>query len=150
MGMHNAVVCTEDVPFYEDPDSFRPELEKTFLGTIILDGLIAICDVWPAGIIDDNFKTPVVSDIPVLLLSGEADPVTPPSYAEQAMATLSNSLPLELSGQGHGQTGTGCIPQLLGKFVANPDPQALKDEADACIERTKPVGFFLDFNGPSP
>ena len=147
MGMHNAVVCTEDVPFYEDPVGYRVELEQTFLGTIMLDTLISICEIWPAGIIDDDFKTPVVSDIPVLLLSGEADPITPPDYAKQAMATLSNSRHVELSGQGHGQIGTGCIPQLLGEFIANPDPLAL--EAD-CIERTKPTGFFLDFNGPSP
>ena len=91
--------------------------------------------------------SPSNSDIPVLLLSGEADPVTPWSYAERAMATLSNSRPLVLKGQGHGQIGTGCMPQLLGEFIANPDPLALDAE---CIERTKPTGFFLDFNGPSP
>ncbi len=147
MGMHNAVICTEDVPFFQDPDSYGPVLEKTFLGTIMLDGMSAICDVWPAGIIDDDFKTPVVSDIPVLLLSGEADPVTPPDYAEQAEATLSNSRHVVLSGQGHGQIGTGCIPKLLGEFIANPDPLALDD---SCKKNTEPTGFFLDFNGPSP
>ncbi len=147
MGMHNAVVCTEDVPFFKDPDSYKPELKETFMGTIMLDGMIAICDVWPAGIIDDDFKTPVVSDVPVLLLSGEADPVTPPVYAEQAEATLSNSHHVVLSGQGHGQISTGCIPKLLGEFIADPDPLALDD---SCKKNTKPTGFFLDFNGPSP
>ena len=147
LGMHNAIICTEDVPFLDDPDSYTPQLEKTFLGTIMLDGMIAICDVWPAGVIDDDFKTPVVSDVPVLLLSGEADPVTPPVYARRAKKTLSNSRHLELAGQGHGQISTGCLPQLLGEFIANPDPQALDE---SCIERAEPVGFFLDFNGPSP
>ena len=147
LGMHNAIVCTEDVPFYRDPDSYRPELEKTFLGTVMLDGMTAICEVWPAGVLDDDFKTPVVSDIPVLLLSGEADPVTPPSYAEQAMATLGKSQHLELTGQGHGQAGVGCIPQLLAEFIANPDSLPLDD---ACLENINPAGFFLDFNGPSP
>jgi pimeloyl-ACP methyl ester carboxylesterase len=147
LGMHNAVVCAEDIPFIDDPESYRQELEKTFLGTMMLDSLTAICDVWPAGIIDDDFKTPVISDKPVLLLSGEADPITPPSYAEQAMATLSNSQHIELIGQGHGQLGNGCVPKLLGEFIANPDSLPLDK---SCAELTQPVGFFLDFNGPAP
>ncbi|MCZ6716002.1 MAG: alpha/beta fold hydrolase [Gammaproteobacteria bacterium] len=147
LGMHNAVVCAEDIPFIDDPESYRQELEKTFLGTMMLDSLTAICDVWPAGIIDDDFKTPVISDKPVLLLSGEADPITPPSYAEQAMATLSNSQHIELTGQGHGQLGNGCVPKLLGEFIANPDSLPLDK---SCAELTQPVGFFLDFNGPAP
>ena len=147
LGMHNAVVCAEDIPFILDPESYRQELEKTFLGTMMLDSLTAICDVWPVGIIDDDFKTPVISDKPVLLLSGEADPITPPSYAEQAMATLSNSQHIELTGQGHGQLGNGCVPQLLGEFIADPDSLPLDI---ACVDLTEPVGFFLDFNGPAP
>ena len=41
-----------------------------------------ICGRWPVGPVDADFKTPVVSDTPVLLLSGEYDPITPPAYAE--------------------------------------------------------------------
>ena len=40
------------------------------------------CGVWPHGEVPDGFHEPVVSDLPVLLMSGERDPVTPPHYAE--------------------------------------------------------------------
>ena len=87
-GMHNSVVCTEDVPFYQAGTIDREALRATYLGESQLELLENICRIWPAGVIDDDFKTPVVSDLPILLLSGSADPVTPPAYAERAARSL--------------------------------------------------------------
>ena len=74
LGMHNAVVCSEDVPFYEDHEVPREEIAKTYLGLATVDSLVGTCAVWPQGMVDDNLKDVLVSDKPVLLLSGEADP----------------------------------------------------------------------------
>src|SRR5262249_48882885 len=73
------VTCPEDAPFA--PADARAGLEKTYLGTAIVDALDAICARWPAGTIDADFKLPVTSPRPVLLLSGSNDPITPPAYA---------------------------------------------------------------------
>src|SRR5262249_20629048 len=73
--MSNSVACAEDAPFFAA--GARDGLDAAYLGTRIVDALSAICARWPKGAIDADFKTPVVSDRPVLLLSGSNDPITP-------------------------------------------------------------------------
>ena len=111
------------------------------------DALQAICTVWPRGVIDDDFKTPLLSNKPVLLLSGEADPITPPHYAEQVAATLGNVKHLTGVRQGHGQVMRGCMPDIVGRFV---DSAKITDLAEDCFNRVFAMPFFLDFSGPSP
>src|SRR6185437_419020 len=67
-GMHNSVVCAEDVPFYNEKTIDRKLLEQTYLGTSAVDGLRDICQVWPRGPIDKDFHEPLHSDVPALLL----------------------------------------------------------------------------------
>jgi len=143
--MHNSVVCTEDVPFYRDAD--LAGLQDTYLGNTIIDALTTVCSVWPVGQLDSDLKAPVVSDRPVLLLSGEADPVTPPSYGAQVLENLANARHLIGPGQGHGLAGVGCVPTLMRRFLEDLDPQGLDD---TCLQRERPSPFFLDFTGPSP
>ena len=143
--MSNAVVCTEDVPFMP---SVLPPLDTTFLGTAIVDALRAICARWPAGAMDDDFKTLVRSDRPVLLLSGEADPITPPEYAERAMAGgLTNSVHLIGRAQGHGLAAVGCVPRLMRTFLQTADPAAPDAE---CLAREPATPFFVMLMGPTP
>jgi pimeloyl-ACP methyl ester carboxylesterase len=144
--MHNSVVCTEDAPFFPAENDAGAAL--LYLGTTVVDGLRAICESWPAGVIDADFKEPVVSERPVLLLSGEYDPVTPPAYAESLMHSgLGNARHIIGSGQGHGLASVGCVPNLLEDFVANPDLAALDP---TCLAREPPMPFFLSFQGPQP
>ena len=60
------------------------ELAQTYIGEDLIDSLIDICGVWPTGPVDKAFKQPLESDKPVLLMSGSADPITPPRYADKA------------------------------------------------------------------
>ena len=146
LGMHNAVVCTEDVPFFTGENVERDALDATYIGPVQLDALEAICSVWPAGVLDEQFRTPLSTDAPVLLLSGEADPITPPRYAELAAVDLGNARLLTGHKQGHGLAPRGCMSDVIGEFVETADPQAL--EVD-CLERLFAMPFFLDFAGPS-
>lgn len=144
--MSNSVTCTEDVPFIAA--AATGGLETTYMGTDILDGLNLICGRWPGGRIDADFKTAVASEAPVLLLSGEYDPITPPAYAERVRAGgLANSVHVIGRGQGHGLVGVGCVPRLLRSFLDQPDP-ALLDAS--CLEREPPTPFFVTLLGPAP
>ncbi len=146
LAMHNSVICTEDIPFV-DPDPVAGATDS-FLGTTVVDGMRAICDVWPAGVLDEDFRAPLASEVPVLMLSGENDPITPPAYAEQAIAGgLRNVKHLIAEGQGHGLAAIGCTPALMRAFLRNPDPAQLDG---ACLARERATPFFLDFSGPSP
>ena len=147
MGMHNAVMCTEDVPFYDPTTIDYDGLEASYMGTFQLEALLAICSVWPQGPLDDAFKAPLETDIPVLLLSGDADPITPPRYADLAAVDLSNATHLVGKNQGHGQIAVGCTPRLVAEFIKSADPQTLDSE---CLQRSFVMPYFLDFSGPNP
>jgi pimeloyl-ACP methyl ester carboxylesterase len=147
LGMHNSVMCTEDVPFYDESTIDYSSIEASYMGMFQLDALEAICSVWPAGPIDDEFKAPLATDLPVLLLSGDADPITPPRYAEMAAVDLSNARHLIGKHQGHGQITVGCTPRLIATFIDTADPDAIDA---ACLERSFVMPFFLDFSGPNP
>ena len=83
----------------------------TLLGNSMLQASRIQCELWPRGDVPADFNQPVVSDKPVLLLSGEFDPVTPPEYADRVMAHLSNGLHIVAPGQGHSVSGKGCLGQ---------------------------------------
>ena len=148
IGMHNSVMCSEDAPYYDDTAIDYAALEASYIGVMQLDAIAAMCSVWPAGPVDDGFHEPLATDIPVLLLSGEADPITPPEYAELAMADLGRAQHLTGRKQGHGQAAVGCTPRLIGLFVE--DPGRLPDDETGCLERSFAMPFFLDFGGPAP
>lgn len=144
-GMHQAIICTEDAPFVNFTEN--ADEPATYLGEGTIDSLMASCKNWPAGHIDADFKEPLVSDAPVLILSGEADPVTPPDYGDSITPTLSNSRHIVNSDQGHMQAPFGCMPVLLAKFVSTADVKNLNLD---CLERLRVTPFFVDANGPLP
>jgi len=145
IGMHNAIMCTEDTPYYGDIDN--DTLARTFIGPVMTEALQTICSVWPAGVIDDDLRTPLNTDLPVLLLSGSADPITPPHFAVLAAVDLGNATHLIGTDQGHGLAIQGCVPDIIGRFVET----ASTDDLDTdCMERLFAMPFFLDFSGPAP
>ena len=147
LGMHNAVMCTEDMPFLERTTIDVDGIAASYMGTFQLDALEAICTTWPRGPIDAEFKVPLATDIPFLLLSGDADPITPPRYAEMAAVDLTNATHLIGKHQGHGQLGVGCMRNLVAEFVNSADPLAIDAQ---CMERSFVMPFFIDFSGPAP
>lgn len=144
-GMAAAVLCTEDAPFLKLDGS--KALQDTYLGAYTVDTLQKSCHAWPRGVTAPDFKQPVISAKPVLLLSGEDDPITPPANAERAARTLSNSLSLVVPGQGHGNVFRGCVPRIAAEFI---DTGSVKDLDTACVKDAKPFPFFVSFSGPAP
>ena len=147
LGMHNAVMCTEDLPFVDRESIDFGALRETYIGAFQLEALETICSIWPQGPLDDGFHQPLASDIPVLLLSGSADPITPPRYAELAAVDMRNARHLVGAQQGHGQIAAGCMPGIIAEFVTSADPVDLDV---SCMDDAFVMPFFLDFSGPMP
>jgi pimeloyl-ACP methyl ester carboxylesterase len=144
-GMQYSVICSEDEPYFGAVD--RAAIAKTYQGTDMMDALHEICRLWPKGPVDADLHAPLHSNIPTLLLSGEADPVTPPVDAERAASGLTRHRHLILNGEGHGQLSTGCMPIIAADFLDNAAP----DKLDAsCLDRHTPEPFFLSMTGPAP
>lgn len=147
IGMQNSVVCSEDWPQILNLSVDRDALAKTYQGTDQLDGLREICSLWPRGPVSPTLHSALRSDVPTLLLSGEADPVTPPAAAARAARGLSQHRHLILPGEGHGQLATACVPRLMADFLDGTAPAAI----DAtCLKRHRPKPFFIAVSGPSP
>jgi pimeloyl-ACP methyl ester carboxylesterase len=146
-GMHNAVVCTEDVPFITTEDLNDPEIERSYLRRTFVETLQAMCSVWPKGVIDPDFHTPLTSDVPALLLSGENDPVTPASYGERAAHGFKHSKHLIVPGQGHGQLNNPCLSRVISHFIE----QTSSDSLDTrCVAKQAAAPFMLNATSPGP
>jgi pimeloyl-ACP methyl ester carboxylesterase len=97
--------------------------------------------------VDADLHDPLKSDIPTLLLSGDADPVTPPDDAARAARGLSRHRNLVLRGEGHGQLATGCVPRLMADFLDAAAPEKLDA---SCLDSHRPAPFFVSSTGPAP
>ena len=147
LGMHNSVMCSEDVPFYDSATIDYDLLNASYMGPLQIEALQAICSIWPVGPVDDEFKAPLATELPVLLLSGTADPITPPAWATLAMAEMENATHLIGEHQGHGQIYVGCVPEIVADFIDAADLSSLDTQ---CMERSFVMPFFVDFSGPTP
>jgi len=147
-GMHNSVVCTEDVPFFKEDEQERNRLATTFLGVTQLDALRALCADWPRGPMDADFHAPLTSNAPALLLSGSGDPVTPVSFGDEAAKGFRNAVHLKLQDQGHGQLIQPCMDRVMAEFLEQADTAKRLDTR--CVEHLQPPPFFLSLNGPGP
>jgi len=142
-GMQWSVLCAEDAGRWRPAEPG----EESIIGSDVAEAFFAPCEAWPRGEAPDGFHRPFESDLPVLLLSGELDPVTPPRYGEEVVANLPNGRHLVLRGQGHNVSWIGCAPKLLGQFIERADADALDAE---CLESLSYVPPFVHFNGWSP
>ena len=142
-GMLMSVVCSEDVP-RTTPDEIRKETQNTFLGDVRVRTQIAACEGWPTGWLPANYAEPVHSTIPVLIISGALDPVTPVWSGETAARTLPNSLHIILPGS-HSEGGP-CVQQIEKTFL-NAGTVAGIDTS--CVGRMQLPPFSVPSEEPS-
>jgi pimeloyl-ACP methyl ester carboxylesterase len=144
MGMHFAVVCAEDVPRLEK----SVDMPGADFGRDDARLYGQVCQQWPRAQIAPDFFTLPPTKSPVLLLSGGADPATPPRHGERAAKALgaANAKLVQhiiVPEAGHGVMGVGCMRELLFRFVdAKTDALALPQDA-ACAAKIPRPGAFL-------
>lgn len=142
-GMELSVMCAEDYPWFP-----REAPENDYLmGNLMHQAVTLQCGIWPQGPVPDGFHEPVTGDLPVLLLSGELDPVTPPEYADEVAAHFDHAMHLVAPGQGHIVTTRGCMGELVSQFISEGDFANLDT---ACIAQMEHTPYFLTLTGPQP
>jgi pimeloyl-ACP methyl ester carboxylesterase len=142
-GMAASVLCAEDADLLQEDAAD----EETLLGGGVVRSAIATCVEWPHRPRPADFHKPFVSDLPVLVLSGEFDPVTPARYGAEIVAGLAHARQLVAPGQGHAVMGAGCMPRLVSAFVQQRDPGRLDD---SCLKALGATPAFLTVNGAAP
>lgn len=137
-GMRMSVVCAEDAPRIPDNAASSPDARAPF-GHYFVREFKRACDLWPRGAMAADFATPVNSTVPVLVLSGGLDPVTPPIMGEEIVKTLPKSKHLIAPNVGHGVSSRGCAPQLIRKFVEAADVASIDG---ACLAKLPRPLFY--------
>ena len=144
-GMFFSVICAEDLPSVSEA-ARNVAQSGVFSNDETLEVWDAICGAWPRGEVAANYRDPVISDLPALVLSGELDPVTPPRWGEELAAGFANARHIVAPGTGHGASPRGCLPELVTEFL---HAGSAEDLDIACVEDLKRPGFFVTHGGPS-
>ncbi len=141
MGMHFSVVCAEDMPRIAAQTSNPPGRD---FGSGDLAMYAQVCKSWPQGEVPAAFYSIPPSTSPVLLLSGGADPVTPPRHGERvAQALGSQAQHIVVAEAGHGVMGVGCMRELVFRFIdAKQDSAALPQDASCAANIPRPPVFL--------
>jgi pimeloyl-ACP methyl ester carboxylesterase len=145
LGMQLSVVCAEDAPRIQPGDLERESAGSLFAGRL-LSAQLEACAFWPRGEVAADFYAPVVSDVPALVLSGDVDPVTPPSWGELVTAQLANATHLTAPYTGHGVVSTGCGQRIVRRFIEAGSAAGLDT---SCLNGLKRPPFFLSPAGPT-
>lgn len=128
-GMHLSLHCAEEVPFssleeYEAFDAGVPEVFRRSLSGV---DYLEWCEFWPVEGAPASENEPVVSDIPTLVVAGQYDPITPPSFAESAHEYLTNSTYLMIENESHGASLSECGAKIARSFFNDPEGEVDTD-----------------------
>jgi pimeloyl-ACP methyl ester carboxylesterase len=114
-GLFLSITCNEDVAFVREED-VAAAIQGTLLRDYRLRQQQAACREWPRAALPAGYREPIHSDVPTLLVSGDADGATPLWYAEHVAAGLSNHVLTVAKGQGHTEW-SDCVARLYEKLV---------------------------------
>lgn len=141
-GMYLSITCAEDLPWIKPGEGERLAA-GTFLGDYRLRQQREACALWPRAEVEPDYATPVKSDVPVLIMTGEWDPVTPPAHGDRVSKGLPNSVHIVVPHGAHGLNGLegmDCIDNLMTKFVASGDAKSLDT---SCVKKVRRKSFVL-------
>jgi pimeloyl-ACP methyl ester carboxylesterase len=139
-GVYLAITCMEDVPF-TDSTREAADAKGTFLGEYRMWQQRAACNAWGQTPVPQEFHTPLRSTVPVLLVTGANDPVTPPRHAAEVARTLPNALNVVVPFGGHslaGLEGIECIHRLQRETIERGSVAGLDT---SCVSRIRRRGF---------
>lgn len=137
IGQHLSVKCREDYPI-TDAEAIAAVTAAHPIYFADDEGYRIYslnCPVWDVGSAPDGFATPLKSEIPTLILSGDADTLTPHVMAQEIASYLPNSQFVSFRGIGHDVHGTlSCARSLVANFLDAPD-----EEVDqSCVGDIRP------------
>jgi pimeloyl-ACP methyl ester carboxylesterase len=143
-GVYLSITCSESMAGM-DYDRSVAAAALTSFGTYRLVVQREACRHWPSFTPAPAFFAPPAPAMPVLLVSGERDPVTLPDWAEAIARRSPHARHIVLPGGGHvldGMEGIdACLDPLVVRFLDNPDPIGLDA---SCVATMHPPAFATE------
>ena len=124
-GMYYSVLCHDEVPFssieaLESAMAEHPGLADMYADFELGPLPFELCPRWDAGVAASVESEPVESDIPVLVTTGQYDPIVPPSWGLQATESLTAATFHLFPGLAHGVSGDPCATEMMLAFLDEP------------------------------
>ena len=125
LGMQMSVQCAEEIPFnppeeaYAAAQNVQTQIAAFYPASV--QPLFAACNEWTTIPPDPRENLLVASDIPVLILAGEQDPITPPDWGRLVAQNMSRVFLREFPRHGHWVTrSSGCALRMSLAFWNDP------------------------------
>ncbi|GLS85017.1 alpha/beta hydrolase [Paraferrimonas haliotis] len=145
MGMHTAVICGEDYPRLDD--ALKASMSDSYIASEMIKMFDVACPMWDMPKADPQYSNAVATDKPVLLLSGELDPATPPSWGEMAKERLTNGRHIISPYASHGVAMQTCAGRIIADFIETQSHSGLDTE---CMDNDTRRSFYLNANSTEP
>lgn len=136
-GMHLSVVCSESVPYFTE-DEIKRETAGTFYGDARVRAYQRACGLWQHGDIPASFHDTRKLDVPVLMISGDFDPVTPPFVGASALAQYAQGKQIIVHNGTH--SSYECTDRLMAEFINRGTWQGLDT---SCVDQIQRLPFFV-------
>jgi pimeloyl-ACP methyl ester carboxylesterase len=134
MGHFLAVTCSEDIDRIGAAER-QAAAQGTLLGDYRVQQQVDACKLFPHARLPQSHFAFQPLDIPTLLISGDADPVTPPRWAEAMKQYLPRARHVVFPTGGHVPTGTPCAADLATRFIQAADAAGLDFSCAATLRR---------------
>lgn len=141
MGLLLSVTCPEDLARIR-PEEIEAATAGTFTGDHRVRGQLAACRQWPETTMPASYFEPSISDVPVVLVSGDLDPVTPPQWGEVMKRSFTNSVHVVVPGA-HG-SDNDCV-ELIGHHLF--ETGSVQGLDTSCVATLKTPPFVLPSDG---
>jgi len=94
-----------------------------------MNDLTSLCEAAQIPQLDDGFRQPIVSDVPILFISGTLDANTPPYQAEEIRWGLTNASHVIVVNAGHEDSiDPPAVQQAIAEFLAGHPPSISRAE----------------------
>ena len=144
LGMTLSVLCTEDVPRI-DPQAVAATVGRSWMGRAEIEWWTAACQIWPRHSVPAIFTRQTDRlTMPALILSGDADPATPPRWGDEMLRHFADARHIVVNA-GHNTSFTGCVPTLITTFISRRSAAALETR---CLESIAWPTFTIGPEGP--
>jgi pimeloyl-ACP methyl ester carboxylesterase len=142
-GLYLSIACAESLPHFA-LDEASASARATAFGDYRLRRQSAACTAWPVAPSMPPSPTRALQ-IPVLFVSGEFDPVTPPEWVDDLLPLFPNGRHIILPGGGHIVDGMSdldtCYDPTIVAFLDSADAADLDV---ACIESMRAPAFATE------
>jgi pimeloyl-ACP methyl ester carboxylesterase len=141
IGMMFSVLCAEDVAQSRRPGAV---VSGGFMADVYFRSFATACTDWPVISLSPSMTQPAKVDLPALVISGDADPVTPPRLGAIVLASFTRGVHAIVRGGLHTNSSRPCVAKIIASFIVDP---ATGGRDHTCLQRTAPLRFIVSATG---